>query len=45
MKLINMNVDLLTDKNDDEQKNDNNSTPNSSFDRVDMNFAIKKQNF
>ena len=45
MKLINMNVDLLTDKNDDEQKIDNNSTPNSSFDRVDMNSINKKQNF
>ncbi len=42
MKIINMNIVLLTEKNDEEQKNDNNDTPNSSFDRIDINL-IKKQ--
>ena len=42
MKLINMNILLLTEKNDEEQKNDNNDTPNSSFDRIDLNL-LKKQ--
>ena len=41
MKIINMNILSLTEKNDEEQKNDK-DTPNSSFDRIDMNL-LKKQ--
>jgi len=41
MKLININILLLTEN--EEQKNENeNDTPNSSFDRIDLNL-LKKQ--
>ena len=41
MKLININMLLLSEKNDEEQKSEA-DTPNSSFDRVDLNI-LKKQ--
>jgi hypothetical protein len=36
-------MSLLSEKNDEEQKNDNTDTPNSSFDRIDLNVFNKKE--
>ena len=41
MKMINLNIQLLTEKSDEEPKSEA-DTPNSSFDRVDLNL-LKKQ--
>ena len=43
MKIINMNVASLTEKNGQEQKNDSNYTPNSSFDRIDLDINLIKK--
>jgi hypothetical protein len=37
MKLININMLLLTENEDQKNGNENNDTPNTSFDRVDLN--------
>ena len=43
MKLININMLLLSEKNDEEEKNESTDTPNSSYDRIDLNIFNKKQ--
>ena len=43
MKIINMNVASLTENNGQEQKNDTNYTPNSSFDRIDLDINLIKK--
>ena len=37
MKLININMLLLTENEEQKNGNENNDTPNTSFDRVDLN--------
>ena len=44
MKLININMLLLSEKSEEEEKNDNTDTPNSSYDRIDLNVFNRKTN-
>ena len=41
MKLININILMLSEQNEEEQKNNNIETPDSSFDRIDISLFKK----